>query len=127
MHDKMIKLQIPQSKTGQLKKGNEMVIAASGQDTCPVNWLERYMQMGEIQKDSTLFLFRQITKTKRGEYFRDHGSIYYTTLREQFKTKMKYSGYQAEKFGIHSLRVGGALAAANAEVPDRLFKRHGRW
>ena len=56
-----------------------------------------------------------------------HGSIYYTTLREQFKTKMKYSGYQAEKFGIHSLRAGGALAAANAEVPDRLFKRHGRW
>ena len=85
------------------------------------------MQIGGIQKDSTLFLFRQITKTKRGEYLRDHGSISYTTLREQFKTKMKYLGYQAKKFGIHSLRAGGASAAANAEVPDCLFKRYGRW
>ncbi|KAL5497418.1 hypothetical protein EMCRGX_G013885 [Ephydatia muelleri] len=28
---------------------------------------------------------------------------------------------------MHSLRAGGATAAANAGVPDRLFKRHGRW
>ena len=27
----------------------------------------------------------------------------------------------------HSLRGSGATAAANAGVPDRLFKRHGRW
>ena len=27
----------------------------------------------------------------------------------------------------YSLRSGGATAAANAGVPDRLFKRHGRW
>ena len=29
--------------------------------------------------------------------------------------------------GTHSLRGGGATAAANVDVPDRLFKRHGRW
>ena len=29
--------------------------------------------------------------------------------------------------GTHSLRSGGATAAANAGVPDRLFERHGRW
>ena len=29
--------------------------------------------------------------------------------------------------GTHSLRSGGATAAANAGVPDGLFKRHGRW
>ena len=29
--------------------------------------------------------------------------------------------------GNHSLRSGGATAAANGGVPDRLFKRHGRW
>ena len=28
---------------------------------------------------------------------------------------------------MHSLRSGGATAAANAGVLDRLFKRHGRW
>ena len=29
--------------------------------------------------------------------------------------------------GLHSLRAGGASAAANAGVNDRCWKRHGRW
>ena len=29
--------------------------------------------------------------------------------------------------GAHSLRSGGVTADANAGVPDRLFKQHGRW
>ena len=29
--------------------------------------------------------------------------------------------------GTHSLRSNGATDAANAGVPDRLFKRHGGW
>ena len=29
--------------------------------------------------------------------------------------------------GTHSLRSGGATATANAGLPDRLFKRRGRW
>ena len=32
-----------------------------------------------------------------------------------------------KEYSLHSLRAGGASAAANAGVPDRLFKRHGRW
>ena len=40
---------------------------------------------------------------------------------------MRQLGYPADKFGLYSLRAGGAMAAANADVPDRLFKRHGRW
>ena len=85
------------------------------------------MQIGKIAKGSKLFLFRQITKTRRGEYLKDNGTISYTTLREQFKAKVKFLDYQADKFRIHSLRAGGASTAANADVPDRLFKRHGRW
>ena len=29
--------------------------------------------------------------------------------------------------GTHSLGSGGDTAAATAGIPDRLFKRHGRW
>ena len=29
--------------------------------------------------------------------------------------------------GLHSLRSGGATAAANAGLADRLLMRHGRW
>ena len=28
---------------------------------------------------------------------------------------------------MHSLQAGGANSAANNGIPDRLFKRHGRW
>ena len=36
-------------------------------------------------------------------------------------------GLSRRDCGFHSLRAGGASAAANAQVSDRLFKRHGRW
>ena len=51
----------------------------------------------------------------------------YGRLRELFKQKLRELGYPAERFGLHSLQAGGATAAARAGVPDRLFKRHGRW
>ena len=41
---------------------------------------------------------------------------------------MAQLGFDPALFGMHSLRAGGATAAANAGVEeDRLFKRHGRW
>lgn len=30
-------------------------------------------------------------------------------------------------YGLHSFRSGGATAAALSGVPDRVFKKHGRW
>ena len=38
----------------------------------------------------------------------------------------KYIVPDISAIGTHSLRSGGATAAANAGVPDRRFKRHGR-
>ena len=51
----------------------------------------------------------------------------YTRLCECLKQKLLQLGYQAPQFGLHSLRAGGATVAANAHVPDRLFRRHSRW
>ena len=48
-------------------------------------------------------------------------------MRELFLKKLSALGFDACKFGLHSLRSGGASAAANAGVTDRLFKRHGCW
>ena len=36
-------------------------------------------------------------------------------------------GLRPFNFGLHSLKAGGATAAANAKVPHRLFKRHKHW
>ena len=60
-----------------------------------------------------------------GKGLRQSGKISYTCLREFFKKKVL--GLSPSNFGLHNLRAGGAAAAANAKVPDRLFKRHRRW
>ena len=64
--------------------------------------------------------------TKSGSQLRKSGSISYTRVRA-FTGKPCKVGFRSKQFGLHSLRAGGASAAANAGVPDRLFKRHGRW
>ena len=48
-------------------------------------------------------------------------------MRELILQNLAALGLDPKQFGLHSLRSGGASAAANAGVPDRLFKRHGRW
>lgn len=113
---------MPCSKVDQLRKGNEVVIARTESETFLVSMLEQYMQMDKIPRDSRLFLFRHITKTKQGEQLKNHSVLSFSTLRDLFKAKVKQLGYPAEKFGLHSLRAGGATAVANADVPDRLFK-----
>ena len=55
------------------------------------------------------------------------GGLSYSRAREILLEKIKAMGWDPSQFGMHSLRAGGATAAANAGVPDRLFKRHGRW
>lgn len=118
---------IASSKTDQYRQGDRVLVARTGSQTCPVTMLERYYSMASLSQQSKLRLFRGIVVTKSGERLRSHGSLSYTRLRELFLSKLTQLGFDPKQFGLHSLRSGGASAAANAGVPDRLFKRHGRW
>lgn len=118
---------IASSKTDQYRQGDSIIVARTGTKTCPVAMMERYFAMATLVQSSALPLFRGITRTKRGEQLRSSGCLSYTRMRELFLAKWKELGFDASQFGLHSLRAGGATAAANAGVPDRLFKRHGRW
>ncbi|CAH3039681.1 unnamed protein product [Porites lobata] len=46
---------------------------------------------------------------------------------EILKGKLKAIGLDPSKLSSDSFRSGGATSAANLNVPDRLFKVHGRW
>jgi len=74
-----------------------------------------------------MFIFRAISNGKVQTLRKDNKHISYTTARENFLKIMKQIDVDPKKFGLHSLRSGGASAAANNGIPDRLFKRHGRW
>ena len=53
----------------------------------------------------------------------------YSRFREILKDCLKGLGYDEKKFGLHSLRSGGATAAVinNPNLSERLLKLHGRW
>ena len=89
--------------------------------------MEKYFQMGELEKTPKECVFRGITVIKDGEHLRKAGGLSYIRLRELLLCKISQLGFDPKLFGMHSLRAGGATAAANAGVPDRMFKRHGRW
>ena len=119
---------ITSSKTDQYRQGDSVVVTRIGSPTCPVSMLERYyFTMAALSKQSKLRLFRGIVVSKNGEKLRSQGSLSYTRLRELFLNKLSELGFDAKQFGLHSLRSGGATTAAQAGLPDRLFKRHGHW
>ena len=114
------------SKTGQLRKGNEVVISVgSGGKTCPVKILRRCLT--EVERYPVQlghFVYRALSKCKSGrKLVAINRPVSYSKIRKYFKVNFK----DISLFRTHSLRAGGASAAANAGVPDRLFQRHGRW
>ena len=48
-------------------------------------------------------------------------------LENFFIEKFKAIGLDTKLYGLHFLRIGGASAAANNDLPDRVIKKHGRW
>ena len=66
-------LHIAHSKTDHLQKGDEVVIARSGNATCPVVMLKWYMMLTGMQAQERELLFRPICNSKRGESLRLSG------------------------------------------------------
>ena len=66
-------------------------------------------------------------KLKNGERLRKGGGISYFRVRELSLEKLRSLGYDSSLFGVHRFRAGGATTAVNSGVPNRMFKRHGRW
>jgi hypothetical protein len=54
-------------------------------------------------------------------------SVSYTRILKLFNDACASLGLSPKEYGLHSLRRGGATAAAAAGVSDRLLQKHGRW
>ena len=111
----MMKIRTTGSKTDQLRQGDELLVARTKSRTCPVAMLERYMAINHISQDDQRCFFRPIQKMKNGEKLRESGRISDTCLRDLFNRKIAALGFPAREFSLHSLRAGGATAAANAK------------
>ena len=59
--------------------------------------------------------------------YRKSGGLSYSRMREVVLEMLSAVGLDKRRFGLHSLRSGGASAAANAGVPDRMFNEIHSW
>ena len=112
------------SKTDQLRDGAWIAIARSDRETCPVKCLERYIAAADIDPSEDLPLFRALSSPRSLKKVRRHG-LSYTRAMEIIKDAFR-DITDMSSISLHSPRTGGATAAANAGIADRLFKRHSR-
>ena len=127
--DEFFSVTIPRSKTDQYHNGSTVLIAKTGFPTCPYSMLVRYASSARADMTSNNFVFGKLifhssTKTYS---LREGSQLSYSRAREVVLSKFSTIGLDQTNFGLHSLRIGGASAAANNDIPDRAIKKHGRW
>ena len=116
------------SKTDEYREGSWVYIAETGNFTCPYTYLIQYLEAARIPSLSQNFIFRSLRydKNSKGNVFSSKPLIP-SRAGEIRKEKMEAVGLDPSKFSNHNFRSGGATSAANLNVPDWLFKVHGRW
>lgn len=125
--DSHVQLYIMKSKTDIYRDGANVLLAKVNQNTCPFSIISRYIHAAGIDLSCELPFFRNLHVNSKGEYSLKPQGISYSNTRLLVLGAITKIGYPAQKYGLHSLRSGGATAAAAAGINDRLFKRHGRW
>ena len=91
--------------------------------------LRLYLKAANIADSDKCYIFRYLTYCSRSKTYKLRGDrpLSYTRTREIILDALANLGLDKSKYGLHSLRSGGASTAANVGVSDRLFKKHGRW
>ena len=122
-----MKLEIVKSKTDQLHEGNIIYIAGLTSNCCPVQWLRKYLTAAKILHNPNTFVICRLFKTKIGHNAHGNKPISYSSARGSFMGHLSKIVDNTTIYGLHSLRSGGATAAANSGISDRLIAKQGRW
>ena len=122
-----VTLQLLQSKTDQFRNGQQVPITQSENQCCAFRALRRYVKSGQLcAQPLTAPLFQSIIHSK-GQWRLSGSPMSYNSVRQSLRTALTNIGLNPDRFGTHSLRAGGATAAAIAGVPDELIQLQGRW
>lgn len=126
-YDNYFSLFIRKSKTDQYRHGNHVVIHKGASSTCPYLMLKRYLEISDQKCTDAKFLFRPCFRSGSScKLIYKNKPLSYSRARECILMRLRpFTG--DSNIGLHSLRAGGATKAANSEVNERCWKRHGRW
>ena len=111
-------------KNGKYLRGKTVPIVLAGGGTLvdPVSALWE-LYAGDPVPDSVEHVTPLFRIRSRG----NTGSLTVDQVRVEVKTLMSSLGLDPARFGAHSLRIGGATAAAAAGVPPSVIRVMGRW
>ena len=123
-HEDHVQIKITQSKTDQYRKGDTIVLSKLVSTTCPYKMLKEYIQINNIDLSSSQFLFKPMFRSKKKcGLIKKNKRLSYTRTRETITKKLKQVVGVQRNIGLHSLRAGGATAAANSQdVSERCWK-----
>jgi len=117
-------LMMRQCKNGKYLRGKSVPIVLSGGGTMidPVSALWD-LYAGDPVPEAVEHVTPLFRVRSRGAA----GSLTVDQVRIEVKTLMSNLGLDPARFGAHSLRIGGATAAAAAGVPPSVIRVMGRW
>ena len=125
--DDYLVVKIKKSKTDQYRAGDEIVVSKDQSLACPYTMLMKYVGLANVNIFSDMYLFRPLYRSKnKCGLIKVNKPISYTTARECIVKRLKLVAPELN-LDLHSLRPGGATMAANSDVNERCWKRHGRW
>ena len=104
-----------------------LVYISASSKICPLKQLQYYLALAKIPENSEEFIFRGLSRGKKFSLRTKIKPISYSRIRGIFIKVLKAVNLDWKKYGLHSLRSGGASLAAYNGMSDRLFKQHGKW
>ena len=94
--------------TEYLRQGDEVVIAKSEGNVCPVFLLKEYLRRLDFSPDFSELIFRPLVKTKSSyKLVQVDKHISYATFRGQLTKSLHSIFPDPSVFGTHSYRSGG--------------------
>ena len=118
---------IPHSKTDVYREGNKAIITRTGNVTCPVNIVLRYVCCKTDTNSPGLLIRQLIFRENSNSYGLGNKGISYSRCWESFLDALTSLGYDSKLFGLPSLRSCGPTGVSNSlggTVSDRLLKNY---
>ena len=102
-----IKVFIEKSKEKIYREGMWVYISASSK-ICPLKQLKYYLALSKISENSEEFIFRGLSRGKKFSLRTKNKPISHSRIRENFIKVLEALNLDWRKYGLHSLRSGGA-------------------
>ena len=110
-----LSIHLKSSKTDRFGESSTILIGSTGSSTCPVKAMNKFLVSRRLYSHGPLFTF------SLGDF------LTWSAISTTTKSLLSAAGIDSGAYSSHSYRIGAAIAAAEAGLPDHLIKTLGHW